>query len=254
MALSESKPLQSLPEMPVFFQTRFIPILLALLSITKAVIVNITVDDTYPDPLTGQFFNYLPNDSWNNGPTCDTVLQTLTEKRCTMEHGTTVQKCYICILCHLLSNAVKLIGSTNMTFYIDNEVVGHFERIPGFGSQNYQYNYQEDTHSCCKMDRKEVEQFINSLRLPDLLKYSYDSAVEPTTSVTTPAVSSSSQTFPKSTSSGSKALAGSVGAALIGGTVGAIVGALITVASICIWVIRRRRKPAVEDPTIPNQP
>ncbi|KAF8982882.1 hypothetical protein BDQ17DRAFT_1437681 [Cyathus striatus] len=64
--------LTSLPEMPVFFQTRFIPILLALLSITKAAIINITVDDAYPDSLTGQFVNYLPRDLWNNGLTCRT--------------------------------------------------------------------------------------------------------------------------------------------------------------------------------------
>lgn len=33
-------------------------------------LVNVTVDDTYPDPRTGAVWNYVPPDDWNVGQNC----------------------------------------------------------------------------------------------------------------------------------------------------------------------------------------
>lgn len=38
--------------------------------LSSAGLVNITVDDTDPDPLTGNVFTYLPSGRWNQGNDC----------------------------------------------------------------------------------------------------------------------------------------------------------------------------------------
>ncbi|KAG6902982.1 hypothetical protein C0995_008555 [Termitomyces sp. Mi166 len=42
----------------------------SLISLSLAALVNVTVDDTYGDPETGNNITYLPPDQWNDGPTC----------------------------------------------------------------------------------------------------------------------------------------------------------------------------------------
>ncbi len=50
--------------------------LLLTLSGTDGLLVNITVDDTIPDPLTGNTFQYAPDGRWNTGGSCPTCQAT----------------------------------------------------------------------------------------------------------------------------------------------------------------------------------
>ncbi|KAF8989057.1 hypothetical protein BDQ17DRAFT_1257251 [Cyathus striatus] len=150
--------------MLTFLLIRFIPGVLILLSSTRAVIVNITVDDASSDLLTGFSITYLPLDLWNNGPMCNICLARVDKEE--MHNGTWHDGTYfpsssphpserslnatfvfngtaIYIFCTIvISNNIHGDGGyTNMTFHIDNEVVDHFEQIPGPpGDGTYQYD------------------------------------------------------------------------------------------------------------------
>ena len=56
----------------------FIPLVLTGIHLSlpsiNGVLVNITVDDTLPDPLTGNTFQYAPIDQWSLGNDCSTCL------------------------------------------------------------------------------------------------------------------------------------------------------------------------------------
>lgn len=42
--------------------------------LSHAALVNVTIDDTLPDPMTGRTISYQPAEAWNSGADC---------KRCT---------------------------------------------------------------------------------------------------------------------------------------------------------------------------
>ncbi|KAF8980270.1 hypothetical protein BDQ17DRAFT_1380793, partial [Cyathus striatus] len=136
-------------------------------------------------------------------------------------------KCNICILRHRFLNDDPQ-GFSNMTFYIDNEFVDN---------KTYQYNvlvYSNTSmipgeHIFVLQNGQEGGGGNKSLTLFDYLIYSHEDGSN-----------ISMSTLATSENSGSKISTGSVSAALIGGTVGAIVGALITVTAI--WFILKRRK------------
>ncbi|KAF8992134.1 hypothetical protein BDQ17DRAFT_1254263 [Cyathus striatus] len=137
--------------MLAFILTRFFLTVLTLLSSAIAVVVNITVDDGGPDPLTGQYITYLPTNSWG-GPTCDTCFARVSREE--LHNGTwhdsTISKAVInsisytgsdiYVYCAIATSNINAYANSNMTFYIDNEFVGHFEHTPSTGSQAYQYN------------------------------------------------------------------------------------------------------------------
>ncbi|KAF8989610.1 hypothetical protein BDQ17DRAFT_1434321 [Cyathus striatus] len=243
--------------MLAFLLTLFIPGVLTLLSSTRAVIVNITVDDASSDPLTGFSITYLPLDKWNNGPTCNTCRARADKEE--MYNGTWHDSTYfssnslhlpsegslnatfvfngtflpdirnvykphsyigsaIYIFCAIaLSNNIPDNGGyTNMTFHIDHEVVGHFEKIPGppaSGDETYQYDvlvYSNASmiageHKFVLQNGQEGGGGNESLTLFDYLVYSYEDGVEPTVSTSTPTLSTSSPMFPTSLSSGARA-------------------------------------------------
>ncbi|KAF9000841.1 hypothetical protein BDQ17DRAFT_649015 [Cyathus striatus] len=60
------------PSMSILFPIHSLINILSFVSITRSVIVNVTVDDIFPDPLTGVRITYLPETGWNEGPTCTT--------------------------------------------------------------------------------------------------------------------------------------------------------------------------------------
>ncbi|KAF8995265.1 hypothetical protein BDQ17DRAFT_1250938 [Cyathus striatus] len=134
--------------MLAFLLTRlFLAVLTRILS-AIGIVVNITVDDASPDPLTGLSITYLPLNLWNNGPTCVGCFAHVDPEEMysgTWHDGTVSSRflrpnrtaIYISCAIALSNNALG--GYSNMTFYIDNEAVGHFERIPP-GNNTYQYN------------------------------------------------------------------------------------------------------------------
>ncbi|KAF8995037.1 hypothetical protein BDQ17DRAFT_1251092 [Cyathus striatus] len=135
--------------------------ILSFISITKAIIVNVTVDDILPDPLTGVRITYLPETGWKEGQTCTTCkaapdgrqMYANTWHDSTSSPGNTTEPpsgprnatftfsgTAIYVFCALaLASTSTFTAYSNMSFYIDGETVGHFERVPP-GVPGYEYN------------------------------------------------------------------------------------------------------------------
>ena len=81
MARARPQPSPSTP-MPSFYVSHILLLFvsylaLPLLPVARARLVNITVDDTNPDPLTGATFTYSPPGSWAMGGSCAPCLAKL---------------------------------------------------------------------------------------------------------------------------------------------------------------------------------
>ncbi|KAF8995252.1 hypothetical protein BDQ17DRAFT_1250922 [Cyathus striatus] len=184
--------------MLAFLLTRVFPAAITLSSV-NAIVVNVTVDDASPDPLTGQSITYNPENFWNYGPTCSICGAHVDEQE--MYHGTWHDGTYypsgprstegslnatfifngtaIYIYCAISLSIQPLVGYSNMTFFIDNEAVGHFEWIPP-GDNTYQYNvlvYSNASiipgeHTFLLKNGQEGDSGDTSLTLFDYLVYS----------------------------------------------------------------------------------
>ncbi|KAF8980266.1 hypothetical protein BDQ17DRAFT_1263914 [Cyathus striatus] len=132
--------------------------LFSVLSIARAVLVNVTVDDASPDPLTGKTIAYLPTASWQQGDSCTTCNAGADGRLMnggTWHDGTVsiflspsgplnatfvFNGTAIYVFCALaLQTTNALAAFSNMTFYIDGDLVGQFQRIPP-GTNGFQYN------------------------------------------------------------------------------------------------------------------
>ncbi|OBZ78935.1 hypothetical protein A0H81_00321 [Grifola frondosa] len=127
---------------------------------TFAALVNVTVDDTYGDPRTGNQFVYTPSQIWNFGPTCipcfakpdasqaylgtwhdgapDTALND-GDTTGTMSIEISFSGSAIYVYCILSESATSLDGNSDMSFYIDGELVGTYVHA-ATGSSTYEYN------------------------------------------------------------------------------------------------------------------
>ncbi|KAF8987739.1 hypothetical protein BDQ17DRAFT_1334870 [Cyathus striatus] len=153
---------------------------LSFITTAEAVLVNVTVDDSLPDPLTGRPITYLPTDAWKDGVLC-------TDCTATVDGGSMFDRTWhdgtyfpansnlpptgplnatfsfngeiilsafyfrllmssryigtaIYVFCAISLSITSPTGYSNMTFYIDNELVGQFERVPPGFQGAYQYN------------------------------------------------------------------------------------------------------------------
>ncbi|KAJ3557687.1 hypothetical protein NM688_g1338 [Phlebia brevispora] len=123
----------------------------------NSVLINVTVDDNGPDPLTGLSITYAPNGEWSFGPNCTTcdakpdptkvldgtwhdvsffptvdanVLQTAT----LVFNGSAIY-----VYCVIAPSSSALDGNADMLFSIDGQTVGSF--IANTTGQNgYEYN------------------------------------------------------------------------------------------------------------------
>ncbi|KAF8980271.1 hypothetical protein BDQ17DRAFT_949096 [Cyathus striatus] len=142
--------------MAMTYLARSILCFFPLLAIVEAVLKNVTVDDSLPDPLTGQLITYLPADRWNVGVECSDCTAVLDRQFMydkTWHDGTysadasgplnaafKFNGTAIYAFCAISLSNTELSGYSNMTFYIDAELVGRFERIPPGVQGSYQYN------------------------------------------------------------------------------------------------------------------
>ncbi|KAF8987747.1 hypothetical protein BDQ17DRAFT_1334877 [Cyathus striatus] len=228
-----------------------------------AVLVNVTVDDSLPDPLTGRLITYLPTTSWKSGVLCTDCSATVDGGNMfdrTWHDGTyfpansnlpptgplnatfSFSGTAIYVFCAISLSISSPTGFSNMTFYIDNELVGQFERVPPGLQGDYQYNVSVYSNTSLPAGEHtfmlQNGQFGNggnkSLTLFDYLVYSYDNG-QPTTfnssSVQTPTSSSTGSSF-----SSRKSLPAG---AIAGGVVGGIAG--IAILGLLLWFLRRRR-------------
>ncbi|PSS37172.1 hypothetical protein PHLCEN_2v1045 [Hermanssonia centrifuga] len=106
-----------------------------LLSFVSADLVNITVDDTNPDPLTGAIFEYSPS-GWNIGPTCHKCVARPNQQDAydgTWHDATSRDSPQ--------TASLEFNGSAaDILFLIDGQVLGSFVYTPPGDPGAYSYN------------------------------------------------------------------------------------------------------------------
>ena len=149
-----------------------------LLQLVVAGLVNVTVDDTDPDPLTGNIVLYSPEGRWNVGNSCTSCLvtldpaETLNEtwheavfdpatsgtdevqtasllfngEQCGTLFGLRIHNfdydigSAIYVYGILSQSLTNPDGAANLSFFIDGQLAGTFDYIPPGNSNNYTYN------------------------------------------------------------------------------------------------------------------
>ncbi|KAF8980269.1 hypothetical protein BDQ17DRAFT_1439017 [Cyathus striatus] len=133
--------------------------LILILAVANAILVNVTVDDSLPDPSTGNNITYVASEGeWISGLTCGTCKATINVDRMHAKtwHDSTNFPYYlkprgppnatftfngtaIYVFCAIALSTINPIGYSDMRFYIDGEIVGNYTRIPP-AIQDYEYN------------------------------------------------------------------------------------------------------------------
>ncbi|KAF8995036.1 hypothetical protein BDQ17DRAFT_1430648 [Cyathus striatus] len=192
--------------------------LLQLINAAKAVLVNVTVDDTIPDPLTGLWITYTTG-GWNRGPcsNCDAKpdkksMNNMTWHDSTYYPANSDQPATepLNAMFNFHGNALYVFCAfapsynTNMTFYIDGENVGQFERIPPASDWEYDVLVYSNSSLAARSHQFTLTNGQygyggqKSLVLFNYVIYSYEVDIE---SLTTPPTPTSSTTSPISTPS-----------------------------------------------------
>ncbi|KAI0757342.1 hypothetical protein C8Q80DRAFT_1091069 [Daedaleopsis nitida] len=126
-----------------------------------ATLVNVTIDDTLGDERTGAQIVYEPPDVWKVGQNCidctakldqsqlqngtwhEGTLSAISESAGVANQPLTATAAFegvaVFIYCAVAHTFTSPVGRSAMTFYIDNEQVGHFTQETT-GDSNIQYN------------------------------------------------------------------------------------------------------------------
>ncbi|OCH86686.1 hypothetical protein OBBRIDRAFT_714035, partial [Obba rivulosa] len=136
-------------------------LLFQCISSASGALINVTIDDTFGDMLTGQQFVYSPGNLWNAGQNCSVCLAKLDTSR--LQNGTWHDSTFfpqaedapdpnvptnasvnffgtaLYVYCVLAHTSSPLDGNTDMTFSIDGRVVRTFAEQPN-GDLNFDYN------------------------------------------------------------------------------------------------------------------
>ncbi|OCH92669.1 hypothetical protein OBBRIDRAFT_726328 [Obba rivulosa] len=136
-------------------RTTFFTLLLRYIFPVSAILRNVSIDDTYGDPTTGEHFVYTPAQAWNNSQTCDRCASdpdlglsfdqtwheatTPTNPFVTTNATVKFQGTALYVYC-ILSYFSQFWGNIDMTFYIDGEVHGSFVEYPP-NTPNGTYHY-----------------------------------------------------------------------------------------------------------------
>ncbi|OBZ79761.1 hypothetical protein A0H81_00334 [Grifola frondosa] len=124
-------------------------------------LTNITIDDMYGDPETGAQFVYTPSDFWNVGQNCNSCAAQPSPSQAyqgTWHDGSPYTPSSdgeqsgllsaeisffgsaIYVFCILAQTITPLNGSSDMSFYIDDELVGTYVHAPTAQPLSYDYN------------------------------------------------------------------------------------------------------------------
>ncbi|KAF6766494.1 hypothetical protein DFP72DRAFT_866681 [Ephemerocybe angulata] len=162
-----------------------------------AALVNSTVDDSFPDPLTGDKIAYTPDGVWTDGKSCQGCSAQPSEQslyRGTWHQGTfnssdaskvpaasmTFKGTAIYVYCVLPRTTDNPSGYASMTFLIDGQPAGTFEKTPPDGQTGYDYDVL--VYSKTGLPDK-IHYFVlqvgkgaasDTLALLDKIVYSYD--------------------------------------------------------------------------------
>lgn len=133
----------------------------SVIGLVSASLVNITVDDTYGDPTTGAHFVYTPPQAWAAGPMCsscpaqldanDTYMNTwhsgmffpssaglgsgVPSTASVSFNGSAVY-----VFCVIAVQAQDFDANMELTFMLDDEVVGVFDLFPPDGADAFSYD------------------------------------------------------------------------------------------------------------------
>ncbi|KAJ7585677.1 hypothetical protein C8J56DRAFT_788566 [Mycena floridula] len=128
----------------------------------SAVLVNVTIDDTFGDPTTGNKIQYSPPSSWNLGGDCNgcsaypsaaqAYLHTWQDGTFNKDSGSNPNPNQVLlatvpftgtavyVYCILALSQASPTGRSDMTFIVDNQVVGTFVNEPQPGQSGFLYN------------------------------------------------------------------------------------------------------------------
>ncbi|KAJ7022073.1 hypothetical protein C8F04DRAFT_972029, partial [Mycena alexandri] len=126
---------------------------------TQAILLNVTIDDTTGDSLTGAHVTYSPTNAWNSSRTCiecpdpkklfsgtshtsafsvnDTKNPNVPSTATVSFSGSAIY--VFCAVSHSASSPGNLGGDSDMTFYVDGVQVGVFVQ-PAVGSAGFDYS------------------------------------------------------------------------------------------------------------------
>ncbi|PFH54739.1 hypothetical protein AMATHDRAFT_281 [Amanita thiersii Skay4041] len=183
-------------------------LLLLSLPFSLAILVNITIDDTIPDRLTGAVVSYNPTDAWNLGTECNACTarpdkarmfaSTWHDSTFNLDGGsnhhpnrvlsahTTFNGTAVYVFCALARTTTSPTGDSDMTFVIDGQVVGTFQkRAPGIPGFDYNVTVYANTTLSPAVHTLEIQNGhvdgYKSLLILDAIVYTYDDGnqVEP---------------------------------------------------------------------------
>ncbi|CAL1696644.1 unnamed protein product [Somion occarium] len=184
-----------------------------------AILVNVTVDDSGPDPITGTQIVYAPPNTWSIGSNCSGCVAHPDPNAVfdrTWHEGTfspgasniltatfTFQGSALYVNCILSPN---LDENSDMSFFLDGQFVGSFFQPPN-SNPNFGYNFTVYTNSSIPYGNHTFTLQngriggATSLVLLDSIVYSYDPSQIPASSLTGSILSSSSLLTAMSTQS-----------------------------------------------------
>ncbi|KAF8898337.1 hypothetical protein BD779DRAFT_1467 [Infundibulicybe gibba] len=220
-----------------------------------AILVNVTIDDTVPDPLTGNKINYEPSTAWNSGENCqactahpdqsmlssgtwhDSTFNALPGSNnfpnTTLHASAAFNGTAVYVFCALARTTDGPAGNSDMSFFIDGEFVGTFAKPPPANSSGFDYNVLVYSNTSISPRRHQLtiqNGHVNgpkSLIILDSIVYTYDDGQGVSPSPTPARASNNKLSMP----------------AIIGVVVSIIVSGLLSLALLFL-LLRRRRKSA----------
>jgi len=178
---------------------------------TQAVLVNVTIDDSVGDPLTGASIIYTPSDAWNSGPAaCNKCLVHPDVKK--LESGTWHASTFsvnvtgnlhpnvplsasvqfngsaVYVFCALSRSSTAPDGDSDMAFYIDGVQAGSFTQR-AIGSAGFDYRVPVYANTALTPGNHTIEvqngqrNGNQSLMILDSIVYSYENGLAPASQV-----------------------------------------------------------------------
>ncbi|EJD00599.1 uncharacterized protein FOMMEDRAFT_159347 [Fomitiporia mediterranea MF3/22] len=140
------------------------PLTFALVVSSCAGVINVTIDDEFGDPMTGEQISYYPSTFWQQGADCgactaqptstkevymgtwhDTMFYPASANVPNSNQGQILGASVnftgtaVFVKCILTGSSRRPNGNTDLTFYLDNEETSTFRQTPN-GDTTYEYN------------------------------------------------------------------------------------------------------------------
>ncbi|KAJ7139672.1 hypothetical protein C8R44DRAFT_727686 [Mycena epipterygia] len=229
---------------------------------TQAVLVNVTVDDTAGDSLTGALVTYTPPDAWNSQANCNNKCEvhpditkldgpgtgTWHDSTFSVDPGNphpnvpltasiSFNGSAVYVFCALSRSTTAPPGNSDMTFYLDGVAIGAFTKAP-LGTAGFDYHVPVYANTAIPPGQHTFtlqnghQNGPTSLMILDSIVYSYDDGAPTSSQDGAPAAESASASAGKGSShSATLAVAGVLISALV-----------LLLAGLAVFLYRRRRR------------